>query len=211
MSLSLSANGKHYDPVPAGSYRAVCVWVIDLGTQDTVYQGVRKAKHQVLLTFELADELMEDGRPFVLSRTFTASLHENAGLRAFLDGWRGRKFTEQELEGFDLKNILGKPALVSVGHNESGDRIYANLNAAVKLPKGMTAPEKTHNELVAFDCDMKQIPAGLPDWIKNKIRQSAEFQAGEIYDAPPPETKAASGIDAVDQAAINAVNDDIPF
>jgi hypothetical protein len=176
-TVSDTGGGKVYTPAPAGSHRAVCVGVVDLGHQTTNFNDEANVKRQLLITWELVDEAMEDGRPFTLSRTFTASLHEKSGLRKFLDSWRGVPFTEAELKAWDVKNVLGKPAMLSVVHVTKGARTYANVAAAMKLPKGMTAPDQTHNEPRYYDIDSHAIPADFPKWIVEKIRASEEYKA----------------------------------
>lgn len=187
-TLAKDSGGKAYTPAPSGSHRAVCVGVVDLGHQTSNFSGEVSVKQQVLLTWELVDELMEDGRPFTLSKFFTLSLHEKAGLRKFLNGWRGVPFTEAELKGWDVRNILGKPCLLSVSHTTKGDRTYANIEAAAKLPKGMAAPAETHNEPRYYDIDSHAIPADMPKWIAAKIRESEEYKSvafdDQAEDAP---------------------------
>jgi len=68
----------NYTPAPAGLHPAVCIAVVDLGLQQTPF-GV---KPQILLQFELADASMDDGRPFTLSRKFTAGLNKRGNLPA---------------------------------------------------------------------------------------------------------------------------------
>ena len=52
---------------------------------------------------DLIDET--HGRRFDVARVYTLCLHERAALRKDLESWRGRKFTEQELDGFDLEKL----------------------------------------------------------------------------------------------------------
>lgn len=163
-----------FQSVEPGTYAAVCYRVIDLGTQTNTYEGKQTSRHQVLLSFEL-DELMEDGRPFSVSMFLTASLHEKATMRKVLESWRGRAFTADELAGFDLRAVLGKPCMVSVVVNDKGKTKVASVS---KLPKGMHAPKavnpQLHFDLAEFDAKaFEQIPDGL----KKIITQSPEYHA----------------------------------
>jgi hypothetical protein len=67
------------------------------------------------------------GKPFTVSKFYTASLGEKANLRADLKNWRGRDFTDEELAGFEAKNILGKPCMLSVVETESEGKTYSNI------------------------------------------------------------------------------------
>jgi hypothetical protein len=162
MIVSESAGGSTFTPCPAGSYLARCVRLVDLGTQQTDYQGESKTAHKVLLGFEVldTDTRRDDGEPFVLSKRYTLSLHEKAALRKELASWRGRDFTPEELKGFDLRNILGKECFISVVEATKGDRTYSNIASIMKPPKGMRAPEGTCNEPLLY-WDMS---AAAPDW-----------------------------------------------
>jgi hypothetical protein len=167
-----STSSKAFENPQPGSYGAVCIRLIDMGTQETTWQGEKKSAHKVKIVFEL-DEMMSDGRPFIAMRDFTVSLHEKSALRQFLSGWRGRDFSDEELKGFEAKNLIGKGCLLSLVQN--GD--YINVNTASKLPKGMEAP-KPQNPLVYFsltDFD-SHVFSNLSQKLQEKIMQSPEYR-----------------------------------
>ena len=101
--------------IPEGVYPARCFSIVDLGTQNKVFKETEKEVHEISLSFEIPElsyefEDKETGEKKkgckTISSTFTASLSSKANLRKFLDAWRGKKFTEEELKGFDLKNVV---------------------------------------------------------------------------------------------------------
>ena len=96
-----------FEMCPAGAHLAVCYQVIDLGTQLTNYQGKEKQQRKVFIGWELPNELMEDGRPFVVGKRYTFSSYERATLRMHLESWRGSKFSDDEISGFNIRNLLG--------------------------------------------------------------------------------------------------------
>lgn len=164
-------------PVSEGAHIAICVSIIDLGMQTVQWQGTIKEQHKVMLTWEIPDEtILVDGeeRPRVISKEYTLSLNEKAKLREHLEAWRGKKFSDDELDGFDLQNVLGKPCLLQVLHNDRG---YANISAVMSVPKGTTvAPSNT--ETTCFDLSdpgWLTIMDRLPEWIKDKIKQSTTY------------------------------------
>jgi hypothetical protein len=61
-------------------------------------------------------------------------------MRKDLESWRGRPFTQAELEQFDLEVLLSVGAMVNVIHNVKDGSTYANVAAVMKMPKGMSAP-----------------------------------------------------------------------
>jgi hypothetical protein len=78
--------------------------------------------------------------PFLVRRRYTCSLHEKATLRRDLESWRGRAFTDKELEAFDLESLLSVGCLINVIHESRNGSTYANVASVMRLPKGMTAP-----------------------------------------------------------------------
>ena len=181
MSLTISENTTtDYTPPEAGTFAARCASLIDLGTQTSVWEGEEKRAHKVLISFEVldTDNRRSDGSPHLVSKRFTASLHPKAGLRKFLESWRGRPFTAEELAGFDLKAVVGLTCLVGIVHEAKGDKVYANLSSVMKLPKGMPAPS---GEIVPVSFDMAapdwQVFAGLSSRLQAQIAESPEFIA----------------------------------
>lgn len=164
---------KKFKNPPAGTFGAACIKVIDLGTQKVDWEGSVKFQRKVFIQWEI-DELMEDKRPFVTGRKFTVSMHEKATLRAFLKGWRGRDFTDEELQGFDPKKLIGAPCMLSLVQN--GD--FVNIASAAKLPKGMNAL-KPVNETVYFSLDDfdQKVFDSLSDKMKETIGMSPEYQS----------------------------------
>jgi len=128
--------GPTFIPAPEGAHAAVCVDVVDLGTLEVNYGGKSKKQHKIRIVWQI-DENMEDGKPFLVQQRFTLSLHEKAGLRKVLESWRGRQFTEEELQGFDVETVIDKPCLVNIIHQNKAGSIYANVTSVMRLPKGM--------------------------------------------------------------------------
>src|SRR5262245_32409913 len=129
--------GSNSNPAPAGTHPAVCVDVIDHGLVDVNYQGKTEQKHKISIVWQIAGE---DGQLFLVRRRYTASLHEKATLRRDLESWRGRPFTDQELQAFDLETLLSVPCLINIIHETRNGSVYANVASVMRLPKGMIAP-----------------------------------------------------------------------
>jgi hypothetical protein len=171
-----------FQQAPAGSHVARCIRLIDLGTQTNEYQGQVNHKSQVLVSWELCHELYEYedenkqrvSKPFLVSAFYTNSLGEKANLRKDLISWRGRDFSKDELEKFDLQSILGAPCIVSVVLNEKGK---AKVEGVLKLTKGTEAPAAV-NKPYAFWLDEfdKNVFDALSDGIKAIIEKSPEYQ-----------------------------------
>lgn len=145
MGLTLSdSGGGDFHVVPEGTHIARCVRVIDLGMQPGSQQ-YPEPRQKVLLAWEIPDEPVKiDGveQPAIIQARFTASLHKKSQLRSLLESWRGRAFTEDELKGWSLKSILDVPCMLTVVHSTNGDKTWANVKTASKLPKGFVPPAR---------------------------------------------------------------------
>ena len=140
---------KNYERAAAGVYAARCIQVVELGTKDNEYQGEVKKRKELVIVWELA-ELMEDGRPFVVSWRGTNSLSDKSKLLPLLVSWRGKAFTQDELARFEMKNILDKPCMINVSLATSkAGKDYNGVISVMPLPKGMACPDRV-NELVDF-------------------------------------------------------------
>ena len=132
-------NGRDFQPAPAGVHQAVCVDVVDLGVLDVTWQGVTKKQHKVNIAWQIAED-RDDGKPFLVFKRYTLSLHEKAGLRKDLESWLGRKFGRDDEMGFDVESMIGRNCLLNITHNtpSGGEKTYANVASVNPLMKGMT-------------------------------------------------------------------------
>lgn len=176
---------KTYEPLPLGVQQAVCSGVFDIGTHDGQYQGKPTRKHQAIVIWELAEKKTQGdyaGEPFQVSKFYTLSLGEKANLRKDLESWRGQPFTAQELEGFDLENLIGANCLLNIVEKDGGGEKIATIMPLVKgMPK------------------IKQTLTGEPEWV-GKMRAKSIEARGE----PSGNAKAPAG--NTPQA-----EDDLPF
>jgi hypothetical protein len=136
MGLTLK-EGTTFKLVPAGQYNAVCVDVVDLGIVKTSWQGQERTVHKCRVVFEV--DALDDvtGKRLTISAYHTASLGEKANLRKFLEAWRGKAFTAEELKGFDTEQLIGVGALIQIVHATKGDKTYDNINSIMVPPKPM--------------------------------------------------------------------------
>lgn len=216
MFIEKPKSGGDFDPVPAGTHLAVCWRVVDLGTQQTTFEGKTKEARKVLLSWELPDETYEhEGvtRPMTISQRYTFSMHEKSALRRDLEAWRGRKFMDDDFEGpnrFNIKKLLGVGCFLSIVHNEKSDKTYANISSVSKLPKNTTAPESV-NPITYFSMQFVEDydPAAFgafPEWLQEVIRKSPEHQ--QILHALSTHDQGGS---AGNEAWRQEMEDEIPF
>jgi hypothetical protein len=106
---------------------------------ETTFGNKTKKQHKINIVWQLS-EVRDDNKPYEVRKRYTLSLHEKAGLRKDLESWRGRPFTQAELEGFDVETVLSAPCMINVIHNVKDGSTYANVTAVMKLPRGLIAP-----------------------------------------------------------------------
>jgi hypothetical protein len=198
LNVKDTGGGQDFDPVPQGTHAAVCYLVADIGMQPTTYGP----KHKVVIGFEIPDQIIEykdkDGndvkKPMIINNFYTASLSSKAILTGDLEGWRGRAFTSEELQGFNLFNVLGKPCVITVVHNVVGDKTYANIKSVGQVMKGMEVAPATRQ--LKYSPDEPQQYDDLPEWIQKKIASAV------TEDKPQGQPQAGPN---------NDFDDDIPF
>lgn len=139
MPIMVKKSSGDFVPCPPGTWPAVCVDVVDLGPVHNEWKG--EMVHKIRLVWQI-NERMPDGRPYIVQRMYTASLHEKSSLRKDLASWRGMDFRPEELAGFDLENVLGVGCLLSVVQQIGNDgQTYSNVSAVMRLPGGYEAPQ----------------------------------------------------------------------
>jgi hypothetical protein len=202
-----SGGGGDFKPAPVGNHRGVCTMLVDLGNQRVQSQMYGESvKHQVYVAWELPDETIswtdKDGNeksgPVRIGKTYTVSLHENANLRADLESWRGRAFTEEEKAGFDISKLLGAPALINIAHKAGNNgKTYANVTAVTPIPKSMEKPTPA-NGTVIYDGDNLGSFDTLPEWLQKKIQEQVIQREDDL-----PEQRGGY--------AMSDLDDDVPF
>lgn len=209
MHLPKPTGNADFAPPPAGTFPGICYRILDLGTQDTTFQGENKEQHKIMLSWEIRDDeaVMTDGRPMTIHQRYTWSMHEKALLRKHLESWRGKKFVESDFGegGFDVRKLLGVSCMLAIVHAESGGKTFANIAAISKLPKSMNAGQ-LHNATMFLWLSREGFDQvefeKLSDGIKTTIKKSPEYH--DMMTGSGAETRAARGMGSM-------VDDEIPF
>lgn len=192
-----SGNASSFEQPPLGPHFARCIKIIDIGTQTGEYQGKKTVRRQNILTWELPNALMESGKPFTVSKFYTANIaNEKANLRKDVVAWRGGKdLSPEEIDNFDPKSLLGQPCQVSITKKDGSDK--HQVSSVLGIPAGMDVPEPT-NEFVFFDLENFDQATfdSLTDGLKRLIMLSPEY---------------ASIVGGEDDVNQDVTNQDIPF
>ncbi len=203
MALIATNNGTDFKPVPQGAHVGRCYRVIDLGTQTTEFQGKKRQARKVMIAWELFGEdddgqplQTDEGKPLSISKRYTLSLSEKASLRADLEAWRGRSFTDDELAGFDLKQLLGIYAMVNIKHDSNNGKTYANVAGLSPLPKPMRenkpipvnpnqffdVTEPDQKVFDTFSDKLKETIQGCAEWNKQSANAAAKKEPATVGD-----------------------------
>jgi hypothetical protein len=209
MSFVVRANESTFKPVPPGTHLARCYRIVDLGTQETNYQGKVNHQKKMMIQWEVhgQDEngyalVTKAGEPMSISKNYTASLGEKARLRQDLISWRGKAFTPEEIKGFDLKSVLGAWCMLGIIETPGNDgKTYSNVDTITPvhpLIKKNGLPQH-FNSLGIFSIEKPDMELfeTFSDYLKAKIMASPEWTSRNRSVPPPP--------------AFDVQDDDIPF
>lgn len=127
MSIIIKRGGN-FKPAPEGICKAVCVDVVEMDNVSTAY-GI---KDLVRIVWE-TDNLMDDGRPFLASKRYSKTINIKSNLRKALRAWRGKDYTDEELDNFDIEKVIGASCQLNIVHEVGKDgNTYANIDAIIK-------------------------------------------------------------------------------
>ena len=203
--IATAKGGGQRQLPPAGTHLARCYAVCDLGTQLGEFQGKPKKARKCRIFFELPNEQAVFGEagvkePFTVSKEFTLSLHKKAELRKVLEGWRGRPFTDEELDKFDVAKLVGAPAIITIGHEarKDGEGNYSRILNVTKLMAQMTnsmPPAITQPWSYEIAMHRNEIFNALPDWLQEKISKCEEWtKPAPSHDPEPAPIEAADDV-----------------
>lgn len=171
-------------PLEAGTYTAICIGIVDLGEQlNTVY---KKYQDTVSLTFEFVDETIERGNgpePRWISKEYTKTLGEKSNLYHDLNAWLG-ELSDEQLESFDISNLLNRGCLAAVKVKEGSDGRKKNtISGVMALPKGMPKPVSKSQPFLFNMDDESTYPVlqTIPQFLRDKVEKSTNWarkQAG---------------------------------
>ena len=99
-------------------------------------------------------------------------------MRPLLESWRGKKFTAEEIRGFDIVKVAGKPAYLNIVHEEKDGKTYANIASIMPIPNGLPVPQ-LEGEVLIYDDEHPENFDKLPEWLQTKIKD-------QIVDEPEP-------------------------
>lgn len=181
---------------PEGQYTAQCVDTIDVGDRVITFTGKpTEVRAKAALVFRTGEKNPETGDLIDVSAEMTISMFETANLRKFLENWRGRTYTQDQLDaGLQLEKLVGHWALISVEEKTSGKgRPYSVIKSIAPLPDAMPRP--------TFPAYARQ-----EYWAERKLEYASEVKAYRDAVASIPTTGAGFSAPLPPES-----NDGLPF
>lgn len=211
--MSMIASDNIGQPIPkleGGVYTAISSAIIDLGNQTS--EKFQKTQRKFMMLWNIVGEVVEvNGEilPRTMSKEYSFSLNEKSTLRKDLQAWRGKVFTEEELKGFNLLNILNKACQLQIILEEKNNRQYNNIASIMALQKGSQIEEL--NNTYHFDIEDEGTYTNwkkIPNWIQERIKKADNYIDSTLekyvleYENNVKEVKTDSEL---------TVDDDLPF
>lgn len=176
----------------AGTHVARCVKIIDLGTQETEFEGKKGKAKKVQFSFELIgqtwlfDEGGEDEKevPFIVHKEYTASIGAKANLAKDLASWLGKKLDPKV--PFKPETLLGKECqvVVLIETSKKSGEDYAKIGAIMAVPTKMGKVDRAASNKVFLSLNPEEFDVevykDLPQFLRDKIKSSPEFKALDV-------------------------------
>lgn len=183
MSMIASDNGGQTIPkLEGGVYTATSSAIVDLGLQTS--EKFQKTQRKFMMIWNIKDEEVEvngEKLPRTITKEYSFSLNEKSTLRKDLQAWRGKMFTEEELQGFNLLNILNKACQLQIILEEKNGKQYNNIAGIMSLPKGTVIeplPNTYHFDIEDESTYMNWM--SIPTWIQEKIKKADNYVGSNL-------------------------------
>ena len=184
--VSIKVPTKPQTPlIPAGIHPFTICGVYCIGTIPG--KGGFEPKNTVLVAFELPDadplEFKEnDGtitrKPRMLSKRYNLSFNEKAKLRIDLESLRGRPFTADEVNSFDLAKVVGACGNLNVMHKTGQDKVFTDITGLFAKNKGQVivgSLEQQVFSIFSLENAAELKGCNLPEWIQKLVETSDEY------------------------------------
>lgn len=180
MSMIASDNGgQTIEKLENGVYTAVSSAIIDLGLQRNEQFGKTQRKFMMIWTI-IGEEIEINGekQPRTISKEYSFSLNEKSTLKKDLQAWRGKPFSEEELQGFNILTVLNKACQLQIILEEKNNKKYNNIAGIMSLPKGSSV--QTLNNTYYFDMEEAETWENfirIPNWIQEKMKKAENLES----------------------------------
>lgn len=179
-SIPLPESSGEYEVTPSWTFIARCISIIDLWTQEDIYQWEVKHVRKISIKFELPTELDSKWEPFTIYKDFSYSMWDKSNLRKFLQLWRWATYQSWELDNFNIyQEYLDKACQITIEHkvSKTSGNTYAQISGISPLMKGIQVPDRIM-PIVWFNLDAyeRETYESFNDKLKEIIAKSPEYK-----------------------------------
>lgn len=157
-------SGSSSEKAPPGNHPAVCVAIIDMGTQFVQgFQGAEgKWQRRAYFVWELVTK-KQSGNPkqnHVIGMDINVSLNEKAKLAQWIAARTGKPVPAS---GYNIAAELGQPCLLNIALSDKG---YPQIKAMAAVPEGLPVPKPQNTPILVTLEDFKRSGAAVvPSWV----------------------------------------------
>jgi len=190
MSDTILAKGTEskYKAHEEGQYVAQCVDTINLGEHVHSFAGDDSyIEQRCALVFRTGEKNSETGEYIDVNKEFTVSMSDRSNLRKFLEQWRGKAYTADQIKtGVALDKLTGNHALLTIAQkpNKAGTRIYSEITAQVGIPKMMVSTVTNYTDYALAEF-----------WATRKAEYATEVARFRASEVPPEQETGAAPVD----------------
>lgn len=220
--MSMIVKNEGNNPIPQlepGVYTGIASALIDLGIQEN--QMFKNKQRKIIIIWNIVGETVtvkDEELQRVMSKEYTMSLGDKSTLKKDLEAWRGKAFSTDELQGFDLRNILNTACQLQINEQEKNGRTYTNIAAIMAIPKGTKVD--SIDETYIFDTYDEKTWNNyekIPNWIKEKIKKALNIAETKLdifikdYEEEQKEKEGKQDEEKTNEEDIEVPQDDLPF
>lgn len=166
MGVIVKDGGEEFEKIPTGMHSAICVNVFDMGYQKSIIGSDEIIAHKIAILWEI-DQKNSKGENFTVCAEYTASLNQRANLRKILESWRGKAFTKEELNGFDLDNVKNKMCTLNLVEKVKN-------NGKTWVDVASVSPKHKDSKQFQVTVESGYVPKWVIEKIKNQIKEHVE-------------------------------------
>lgn len=183
MSMVASDNGGIEIPkLEGGVYTSISSAMVDLGLQKSEKFKTTQRKFMLIWTIQGEGvEINGEKQARQISKEYSFSLNEKSTLRKDLQSWRGKVFTDEELRGFNLLNVLNVACQLQIILEEKNGKQYNNIAGIMSIPKGTKISPL--DDVYYFDIENIETWSNwgrITKWIQERIKKAENFESSGL-------------------------------
>lgn len=214
--IAKDTQGVSIPLLEGGVYYGICSAIIDLGIQKNEMYNNESRKLMIQWTI-VGQEVEINGEKVarVMHKQYSFSLNQKSTLRKDLEAWRGKEFTEEELNGFDLNNILNIPCQLQIIEKERVGKNNVNtIGGIMSIPKTAKVDKLPKDNLIVLDLEDASTFKNytkIASWIQDTIKRAKNYQESGLKQYVDENVKTDEELEDEGEFITVEETDDLPF